>query len=90
MRPNVFGKRTADHDAVYFYPLLGELRLEGGRLVGRCTVSAGFLFLGEVELWSTAELPALYAAAVLADERDGQPGTVRALAAMFCNNQLQP
>lgn len=86
MSANVFGKRTADQAGVFFYPLLGELRLEGGRLVGRCSVSAGFLFLGEVELYDVIELPALYAAAVLADERDGQPGTVRALAVMLLDN----
>ena len=86
MSANVFGQHTFDGVAVFFYPLLGELRLEGGKMVGRCSVSAGFLFLHEVCLWSTEELPALYAAAVLADERDGNPGTVRALAAMLLDN----
>lgn len=86
MSANVFGKRTADQEAVVFYPQRGELRLEGGKLIGRCSVSAGFLFLGEVELYDVVELPALYAATLLASERDGRPGTVRALAAMLLDN----
>lgn len=81
-------RRTADNLAVVLW---SDGRLTGafGALAGlpataprtdatRATaLMAGWLFLGEVELYERGELARLYEASRWTAQRDGQPGTVR-------------
>lgn len=51
---------------------------------------AGNLFMGEVEIYDTSDLSALYRACRWAAERDGLPGTVRARFAQLQRPALTP
>lgn len=51
---------------------------------------AGWLFMGEVELYEKTELPALYAACRQVAKRGGDPGDVRALLARDARPTLRP
>lgn len=57
---------------------------------GERNLRAGWLFLGEVELFEDGELRGLYAACRWAAERDGLPATVRTRLADLAKPSLRP
>lgn len=85
---SIASRRTAQGHTVLLWPdgeitwrlgtyIKGSPRARGPEQVARALV-AGWLVMGDVELYDDDEVPALVAAARWAAERDGLPGTMRA------------
>jgi hypothetical protein len=62
-------------------------RTDEGR---RLALAAGWLFMGEVEIYDLDETPALYSACRWAAERNGLPGDVRARMAALAAPAVRP
>lgn len=83
-RHEIARRRTCDNIGVILWSdgtltsFVGSIKGLPYRQSARATLQAGWLFMGEVELWNYNELDTLYKACVWVAAHDGLPGSVRA------------